>query len=421
MSKEAAMRHTLLALTILMISFTYPGHHDDPKTGWRIERITSCGTGHSVSPQLSKDGKSLYFISSCDLAGENSDNNSEVFRWRGGKIKQLTETSLCQILDLALAGNDRTLAFASNCQFEGAALGSSLEIALMTPGKEPRTLTKGLGLPSRAPAFSPDGRRLAFQSRANLTLENPDMSQEIFLIETGKDEAEPLQLTKTGRDTECELPRIAGGAVFFRCKGDVPGAGPKKDDEVTVIVDGHTAGGNPDGNFEVFYSSFEGKVRQITDTAFCENGPPYPDPRGSRFVISSDCRMADVEKTETGQWMYVASPEFERPLPEFQVNPFAMAWSGNGKFLVVSSSRSKPPSNPERNAELFLLNMSEPSIPIIQVTEFERGGAISPAVSEDGRAVAFVSNANDDGENPEGNREIFLAEYVTPSAGATED
>jgi Tol biopolymer transport system component len=67
--------------------------------------------------------------------------------------------------------------------------------------------------------------------------------------------------------------------------------------------------------------------------------------------------------------------------------------------------------NPEGNREVYLFNSTTGII--TQITDETAGGSLGSSINADGTRIAFNSNANINGGNPEGNREIYLFDITT--------
>ncbi len=85
-------------------------------------------------------------------------------------------------------------------------------------------------------------------------------------------------------------------------------------------------------------------------------------------------------------------------------------------FSDFADARLLPNSNPDHNFEIFVAEISANGIPaIIQVTNTSEGINILPSIDDSGSRIAFVSDQDlDDGQNGDGNPEIFIAD-ISPS------
>ena len=151
---------------------------------------------------------------------------------------------------------------------------------------------------SGPPVVSADGSTVAFSSTADLTGENPDGGQEIFVINV--DGTNLLQLTNTilptGNFTDGPSITADGSLIAFRSSGDLAGVDPDFSADLFLInadgtglrqptiinasggvinangtvlvffVGGNPLGQNSDGNFEIFIVNVDGtNPRQLTN------------------------------------------------------------------------------------------------------------------------------------------------------------
>lgn len=94
----------------------------------------------------------------------------------------------------------------------------------------------------------------------------------------------------------------------------------------------------------------------------------------------------------------------------------APAISQDGSRIAFGSNADPLGSNPDGNSEIFLYDGAK----LIQITNTSPGnianraanGNFLPSISDDGRFVAFSSNRNLTGQNADGNLEIFISDTV---------
>jgi Tol biopolymer transport system component len=414
------MKKALIFLSAAVFIFSIASYWNPEQREWKLIQLTECEHGSSGLPRVSATGAMVFFISTCDFEDSNRDNNTEVFRWEAGSIRQLTQTELCTIKDLSLSPDARRMAFATNCELDGKNPGRGLEIAYLEgPGKV-RILTQGQGYPSGKPSWSADGKMLVFESLADLSDKNSDHSQEIFLAEFSISPPRVRQVSDTKSPGGCEGPRIGGGAVVCRCDDDLPGTKPVELDDLAVTVEGRTVGGNPDRNFELMSFTLSGKPRQLTFTQACDNGPPALHPFGRAVAFISNCDFDEKKGPKemgAGASMYFLTTEVSRVFPDIDLNTGAMAWSGDGSHLVISSSWGRHTTNTERNQEIFMIpvrtkGQDAPSAARTapsQVTDFPFGACAQPHPNKDGKVIVFTSNANPNRKNDDGGSEVFMA------------
>ncbi len=412
-----------LVLSLLMTAF-WSSDSDMPE--WRIIQLTSCRSGGYTDPRVTDDGRTVFFISTADLVDDNFDRSPEIYKWKRGNIKQLTRQKNCIIDDLALAPDNKRLAFASNCVFEKENTNLGTEVFIRDEKGEVSVITEGRGYLSRRPAWSPDGRYLVFESSANLEKrKNADNSNEIFLADLGDSPVSIRQISDTVPAGGCEKPAVSGTSIICRCNDDIPGTEkPEGMADIPVTIDGRTAGGNPDRNWEIFKFYFSGKPSQLTYTQACENLPPVLSPKGRKAAFISTCNLKLNEKEfpTINFELYLMTPEIVRPFPGFTLAVNSMSWSGDGNVLALSSSLRMEDINPERNLEIFRIKMpgelsrnknafneESPQKYFEPVTDFSYGTSNLPDLNEDGKVIVFVSSADYEDKNQDGSSEVFMA------------
>ncbi len=215
--------------------------------------------------------------------------------------------------------------------------------------------------PSTAPVAV--AGRVAFLADADLTGENPDHGWELFLL----DDDGPRQLTTSpgGDAVDPALNLVlsadrAGRRFAFASSADL-------------------AGDNADRSREIFLVGDRGGIVQLTHStgggAYCGgNVQPALTGDGARVIFASDLDLTPG-----------------------------------------------PSGNSDGNCELFAIGSDGQGL--VQLTSGRSAlGAVNPSVSDDGRRIAFASDEDLAGDNPDGNVEIFLLDLGrgdAPSAGHT--
>jgi Tol biopolymer transport system component len=199
------------------------------------------------------------------------------------------------------------------------------------------------------------------------------------------------QLTKSS-DTELQLGRASfsesGNTVVFSSTGDPV-------DE------------NPDGNEELFLLR-QGDRRpvQLTDTGTGRNQYPVVSPDGRWVMYRSD---ADGIGGGLGQAVLVL---MDLEQGSSRVLPGILAFPGNfdgtGQQLTYTAAGNPLGSNPGGNREIYLFDLGSETLS--QLTNSSIGANFSPRLSSDGSRFAFLSTANIQGHNPDGNTFLFLAD-----------
>src|SRR5262245_4875125 len=193
------------------------------------------------------------------------------------------------------------------------------------------------------PAISGDGRRVTFRSFADLTGENPDGNDEIFLFDTGTGRL--TQITRTSGRFLHGAPSINGGGsrIGFRSYADLTGE-------------------NADGNSEIFlFDAVGNTLTQITDNISGEF-----DPRDS----------------------------------------FSPSINGDGTRIAFVSFGDLAGGNGDRNQEIFLFDTETGAFTQVTHTVTTGDHLVhseSPVISAEGNRIAFLSEANITGGNADEN------------------
>ena len=230
-------------------------------------QITDTTSGDSTVPALEMG--TIAFDSTADPTGGNPDGNSEIFYYDGSTILQITDSTSGSSRRPSLDGG--AIAFESTADLTGGNPDGSLEIFLFD-GSTILQITDSTSGISWLPSL--DGGAIAFASNADLTGGNPDGGFEIFLF----DGSTILQITDSPTLAQASMPtrgadgslapRLAGGAIAFYSSADL-------------------TGGNPDGNFEIFF--FDGSaIHQVTDSTNGHSVSPSFDGGDIAFHSSAD-------------------------------------------------------------------------------------------------------------------------------------
>lgn len=185
---------------------------------------------------------------------------------------------------------------------------------------------------------------------------------------------------------------------------------------IAFSSDADINGGNPDGNEEVYLQDIEsGTTKQITFTSGINmnNEEPFISGDGQRVAFQSN--VVTVDNPEGNYEILV----FDDPTDALTQITDEVAGvvarfpslNGNGTLVAFSSNSMNGGQNPEGNRELFLANTITNTI--TQITSTASGDAFQSTITSDGNLIAFAHSGNVDGLNPTGNRQLFLFNRVT--------
>ncbi|MEM8932364.1 MAG: hypothetical protein AAGE94_14375 [Acidobacteriota bacterium] len=281
-------------------------------------------------------------------------------------------------------------------------------------------------------SISADGTRVAFTSNSDHTGGNSDNNLEIFLWDNGV----LVQITDTLGPTQSSSPSISGDGsrIAFTSDADLTGGNADGSFEIFVwdglfeqvtssttlsrapvmSTDGSTVvfesqadftGGNADGAPEIF--AWNGiTMTQISDSPASPSFTPTVNADGSVIAFGSigDLTGQNADGShEIFSWNAGVTTQITDGLPgAFSRNP---SLDATGARLAFTSDLDLVGSNPDFSTELFLLD----GMTIRQLTDFVGlSGVASVAISGDGSSIAFSSPADITGGGTSGNTELFL-------------
>jgi Tol biopolymer transport system component len=353
-ARRSSRRFALILLgTATLILFTANSgssrvHAQAPPCGITQVTTTTGGSIFSEAPSSNADGALIAFWSYADLTGQNADGNPEIFTYNTSTntYKQVTQT-----LDPA-----------SNS----------------------------------SPSMSADGTLIAFVSFANLTGQNPEGSQVIFLYDSTTSSFKQLTISPvdptTGFSQISFHPQISanGNRVVFSSNADLTGENRNFATQLflyEVSEQGFTQLTSTNGGFSNHFPSISADGRQV---AF----------QRLEFTGQSAIFLYDGGSGLTNLTGFAANDDLPRP-----------SINAEGTRIAFAFRTDLTGGNPDGNAEVFLFNAASNSF--AQVTNTVQPTNFQPSISADGSHVAFVSNGNLTGGNNDFNPEIFLYDITT--------
>lgn len=339
----ACVSPILLALVLVCVSSVRAAADVGGASQCSISQITSSTVGSYLSPAISGTGLRTVFRSFIEGSGPRP-HGFFLFDERTGEQTTLIagEAGFPPNLLVSIDDSGSRIAVASFQDLTGENPDGNQEIFLFDTAADTITQVTHTTEPNNlGPVISADGAHIVFRSMSDLTGENEDGSLELFLFDTKTSSF--TQVTRTTTDVGPYAVNADGTRVAF-------------------VSDSDPTGQNADGNDEIFLlDTTTGAVTQITRTTGDGNVTVSLDDAGTRIAFSSD-------HDHTGQ-------------------------------------------NPDGNIELFLFDTTTGTF--AQITRTSTGHNYFPSFNGDGTRIAFNSGSDLTGENADGNDEIVLVDTTT--------
>ena len=173
-------------------------------------------------------------------------------------------------------------------------------------------------------------------------------------------------------------------------------------------------GGNPEGNVEIYlFNTVTGIFTQITDETAGVSDAPSINADGTRIAFDSTANI-NGGNPEGNAEIYLFDTTtgiITQVTNETAGFSFGPSINADGTRIVFDSTANINGGNPEGNAETYLFDTTTGIF--TQITDETAGDSVSPSINADGTRIAFYSDANINGRNPEGNDEIYLFDTTT--------
>ncbi|MGB7293423.1 MAG: hypothetical protein WBD99_14705 [Thermodesulfobacteriota bacterium] len=370
-------------------------------------QITDTSEGDNIRPGISSEGTRIAFSSSNDLTGENPDGNDEVFLFdtSSSSFTQITDSTggvLNSSFRLSLNSDGTKISFMSNRDLAGDNADENDEIFLFDTNSMALTqITDSTGDATRRPAINSDGTKIALESEDDLTGGNPGTHAQIFLFDSNS--AMITQITNsTGPSSFRPSINSDGTRIAFDSLFDFTGDNADNNNEIflfdantmmfTQITD-TTAGNtrtpsiNSDGTRIAFRSGAD-----LTG----EN----PDGNDEIFLFDTNSMVVSQITDSTGDLSFGGqTPNNGNP-----------SINSDGTRIAFESNRDLSAED-MFGTDIYLFDAD--SMMLTQITkndDFGNQANINPSISSDGSRIAFQSTGDPLGENPDHNFEIFLAQ-----------
>lgn len=309
-----------------------------------IEQVTDVPSplafDHAADPALSRNGRYLVFASSADLTGDNPDWNREIFRYdrNTGSLVQVTVTATGGQGRPTVSNNGRRIAFSTTSRdlIHDFNADGNREIAVWDNG-----VLRGFESTdclNHTPMISRhnQGRYVVFISDGDLTGENPDRNQEVFLWR--------WEWGGWGMDQVTDSDSVSGEG------NDVP-CTTRTGDRLAFLSNADYTGQNGDHSLEVFtWNRSSDTFTQVTNNgALAVHTSVCMDDDGKhlafeRFNIVSGSFEIHYVDLDSGTGELVAAGEAFLP---------AVGVSGSTPVLAFESTENYVGLNGDGNSEIW--------------------------------------------------------------------
>lgn len=180
-----------------------------------IVQVTHTVDGDCFAPAVNASG-AVAFLSTADITGENPDGNTELFLWKRGNFRQISNTTSGTIGAPRWAAGGGLLVFEAAADLVRKNPDESSEI-FAWDGRRLRQVTEGTTGGSFSPFADARGRVVAFVSDGDVLpggLAPASGAREVVLADRFGREVRQVTFSDDGFDSES--PRISGSGGFVR-------------------------------------------------------------------------------------------------------------------------------------------------------------------------------------------------------------
>ncbi|HEY1404500.1 MAG TPA: hypothetical protein VGB05_10265, partial [Pyrinomonadaceae bacterium] len=298
-------------------------------------------------------------------------------------------------LNPTISGDGRRVAFESTANLSGASGRAGFHAFRADLSGQSGAFTQMAASRAPAPAISRDGSRIAFASRENLTGENPDGNSEIFLFADEKlqqithtSPRDPSQPTGDGNFQ----PSISGDGslVAFASNRDLTGA-------------------NADANLEIFL--FDAATRTTAQLTATTNIAGSTDAKisgdGASVAFIRDAQTAGVEASHTRDLMLFERADNSTRIIAGNVEALALTYgrviSSDGRRVVYSAQTAA------RTTQVFIYDgRNDQTRQLTTLGSRATDVPLHPTISGDGSRVAFATRRNVSGGNTDASVELYV-------------
>ena len=277
-------------------------------------------------------------------------------------------------------------------------------------------LTPGGTLNSLNASVSNDGQRVVFYSASNLTGANADNNFEVFLYERGSNTLRQISNDASGIFSGNQTAQISGDGsrIVYQHFASTPNGSATFETLSYDIASNTTTALTPPGMFQMSDISRDGtKISVNVDNLGLRI---FDTTTGSFGAVQATSLMTHALSGDGNLLAYatfggglvlrdVAAGTTTTIVNEGGFQDLRPAISDDGTRLAFTSTRNLLGQNADGNAELFLYDVATASLR--QLTNTLGGNTRSASISGDGRRIAFSTFSDPLGLNADGNEEVF--------------
>ncbi len=358
----------------------------------RVAQVTETEDAQNRVPVITGDGSQIFFVSDTDLVGTNGDGNHEIFRFAldTREFAQVTDTTGAESHHPAPDSDGSSLAFLSTANLTGSDPQGTNLYVLSGSG-----IVRAPGTPEPGESFQLDraGGRLVYTSSDNVAGQNADGNPEIRVWDSSFGS---VQLTETVGGAN-GLAGISGNGAW-----------------VVFVSTANIEGLNPGGDEVVFLHEMASLTTSLVGVVR-SNGeglsgiPPLVGFDASHILFSSfEDLTGENPKRDRALFVFDRVGQTMRQVADDLDLADLSDISAGESILAMSSNKNPVKLNKDNNREIFLIDL--PGEQILQVTRSLEVTNQKATINRDASLLSFRSTADFNGQNRDGNFEIFVAD-----------
>ncbi len=393
------------ALALLALVALLPARPAAAARSCLLSQVTTTASGFNSVPALSADGAWVAFSSRADLTGGNPSGLRQVF------LHEIATSTLTQVTSIATSGKSadapaldadgNRLVFHSNDDLTGGNADGSFEIFVYDRGAA--MLVQVTSAPSgyyAYPSISDDGETVAYAGSAVPSGVNSD----------GNDEVSTTTLSPSSPPAVLIATRITDSPLLSQ--------DPSLSRDGSIVLfdsEGNLTGGNADGSFELFLHDRAGpSTTQITSSTFDSGNGSM----GTGFTLIANNGRHLSEDNDLLVLHSFGDFTGENPSNLDRVFSYRRSTAafdqldgGTTPTLDASGRRAAfQGTTLGPVVEIAIGDLLDEIVTRVTTsTDVPESPSFQPSISADGTLVAFRSEADLLGTNPENNSEVFLA------------